>query len=166
MGMDAVEIVSAVGEQFNFLSMETNLMLSLNVEAAEKVGDLFSRLGFRVRSFDYRADSFGDSFLCLTSKAIGLWIVRDRGQSFVDIGRPTEPAELWWDLRLVRGHFLGSDQPLKDLSSLGEFVQKNLPDLNELFGPLYATTKERLDRIKKERSDEWVKQFSGLDPEK
>jgi len=114
---------------------------------------LFEEYGFKLTEFK-KFESFGDVLVTTKSKDFCLRFVRDRGQTFVEIG-PSVGFKEWFDLNVVRMLIQGIDDTKSDdIIKLQNFLKQNYSKIKELFSQEnYLKTEEHLRNIQNELAE-------------
>lgn len=118
---------------------------------------LWGAARFRIVDSDV-SGSFGDAYLVVSSAALRLRFVRDRGQLFLDL----QPASArrtaeWYSVDLVYRMLTGRRMRSAELNEeYVTFVREHLPDLQSRFADeeSFKGTNAELQRLKKLRAKE------------
>lgn len=111
---------------------------------------LFEEYGFQLIEFE-KFESFGDVLVTIKSEDFRLRFVRDRGQTFVEIG-PSVGFKEWFDLNVVRMLIQGIDDTKSDdIIKLQNFLKQDYLKIKELFSQEnYLKTEEHLRKVQNE----------------
>jgi hypothetical protein len=136
--------------------VDTELTLADEVEST--IGKVLRDRGFVIVEQPSSADSFGNAVLVVESPDLRLRFVRDRGQTFSDIGAPRE-ENMWWDLDAVAmGLGLAVERdldgsPVHEIRSVGRLLVDSFAKVCDAFSATQLEkTKQGLEWVQRARA--------------